>query len=89
MDALLTSLSERVAAIADGAGRFYRVDALVGFLNVHREPDDPFRTDNVVARLSHGAIVEASAEEGEWVAHDGGGWSVRVYDGHEFLKPVE
>ena len=24
-----------------------------------------------------------------WVSHDGGGWSIRYYDGHEFLRPVD
>ena len=39
---------------------------------------DPFRTDNVVGRLAHGQVVEAEREEGVWVLHDGGGWSIRV-----------
>ena len=61
----------------------------VGFLNVHTEPGDPFRTDNVVRQLPHGAVVESKVEQGVWVDHDGGGWSIRVYDGHEYLVPVD
>ena len=63
--------------------------AQVGFLNVHTEPGDPFRTDNVVRQLPHGAVVESRVEQGVWVDHDGGGWSIRVYDGHEYLVPVD
>ena len=88
--ALLDSLKQRVAAVEDGAGRFYRVNALApGFLNVHSAPDDPWRTDNVVCQLQHGAVVESLREEGVWINHDGGGWSIRVYDGHDFLVLVE
>ena len=30
----------------------------VGFLNVHSQPDNPYRTDNVVAQLTDGQIVQ-------------------------------
>ena len=30
----------------------------VGFLNVHSEPGDPYRTDNVVTQLVDGALVQ-------------------------------
>ena len=56
---------------------------------VHSEPGDPWRTDNVVAQLQHGEVVESRAESGEWVSHDGGGWSIRVYEGHAFLVPLD
>ena len=58
----------------------------LGFLNVHDEPGDPWRTDNVVAQLPHGAVVESKAEEGVWVHHDGGGWSIRLHDGQEKVQ---
>lgn len=81
--ALYATLNARRAAIDEGAGRRYRVDnASPGFLNVHTAPDDPFRTDNVVARLMHNDIVESVSERGAWVEHDGGGWSIRDYGGH-------
>ena len=88
-DALHSSLQKRAEAVEGGAGKRYRVDALVGFLNVHSEPGDPFRTDNVCAQLAHNAVVESIVERGVWVQHDGGGWSIRVYDGHHFLVPLD
>ena len=42
-----------------GGAKKYRVDAPRGFLNVHSEPDDPFRLDNVVEQLDHGTVVTA------------------------------
>ena len=87
--ALYATLNARRAAVDEGAGRRYRVDnASPGFLNVHTAPDDPFRTDNVVARLMHNDVVESVSERGAWVEHDGGGWSIREYGGHRYLVPV-
>ena len=86
---LYASLQKRAAAVNDGAGKRYRVESLVGFLNVHTDPGDPWRTDNVVGRLPHGAVVESNKVDGVWVSHDGGGWSIRLYDGHEFLVPID
>ena len=87
--ALYATLNARRAAVDEGAGRRYRVDnASPGFLNVHTAPDDPFRTDNVVARLLHNDVVESVGERGAWVEHDGGGWSIREYGGHRYLVPV-
>ena len=87
---LLKSLEKRAAEIKNGAGRRYRVNnPHVGFLNVHLEPDDPFRTDNIVCQLGHGAVVTSEREDGSWVCHDGGGWSIREYDAHAYLVPIE
>ena len=87
--ALYATLNARRAAVDEGAGRRYRVDnASPGFLNVHTAPDDPFRTDNVVARLLHNDVVQSVSERGAWVEHDGGGWSIREYGGHRYLVPV-
>ena len=87
--ALYATLNARRAAVDEGAGRRYRVDNVSpGFLNVHTAPDDPFRTDNVVGRLLHNDVVESVSERGAWVEHDGGGWSIREYDGHRYLVPV-
>ena len=89
---LLASLRRRAAEIELGAGRRFRVVALgPGFLNVHTCAGDPWRTDNVVAQLPDGAVVESTREAhgGAWICHDGGGWSIRAYDGHEFLVPVD
>ena len=87
---LYGALSRRRAAIDGGAGRRYRVVALQpGFLNVHSSPGDPWCTDNVVLQLPDGAVIQSTAEQGDWVHHDAGGWSIREYDGHQFLVPVE
>ena len=37
--------------------------------------------------LDHGTVV-AGVESGGWVRHDLG-WSIREYEGHEFLVPLE
>ena len=86
---MIDALRKRKAEISEGAGRFYRVESLVGFLNVHKQPGDPWLTDNVVCQLQHGSVVESIREEGVWVLHDAGGWSIRVHDGHTFLVRVE
>jgi len=87
---LLEDLNRRQVAVNDGAGRRYKVCALQpGFLNVHENPGDPWRVDTVVGQLGDGAIVESVEASGDWVCHDGGGWSIRVYDGHTFLELQE
>ena len=72
-----------------GGAKKYRVDAPRGFLNVHSEPDDPFRLDNVVEQLDHGTVVTAVEERDGWVRHDMGGWSIREHGGHAFLVPID
>ena len=57
---LSRALKERTQAVESGAGRLFRVRTQVGFLNVHSEPGDPFRTDNVVAQLQEGEIVQVT-----------------------------
>ena len=72
-----------------GGAKKYRVDAPRGFLNVHSEPDDPWRLDNVVEQLDHGTVVTAVEERDGWVRHDMGGWSIREHGGHAFLVPLD
>ena len=72
-----------------GAAKKYRVDAPRGFLNVHAEPGDPWRLDNVVEQLDHGTVVTAVEESNGWVRHDMGGWSIREHGGHAFLVPLD
>ena len=72
-----------------GGAKKYRVDAPRGFLNVHAEPDDPFRLDNVVEQLDHGTVVTAVEESNGWVRHDMGGWSIKAHGGHAFLVPLD
>ena len=67
----------------------YRVDAPRGFLNVHAEPGDPWRLDNVVEQLDHGTVVTAVEESNGWVRHDMGGWSIKAHGGHAFLVPLD
>ena len=67
----------------------YRVDAPRGFLNVHAEPGDPWRLDNVVEQLDHGTVVTAVEESNGWVRHDFGGWSIKTHGGHAFLVPLD
>ena len=55
---LNAELLRRAKAVEDGAGRLFRVRTQVGFLNVHSTPDNPYRTDNVVAQLTDGQIVQ-------------------------------
>ena len=88
-EGLLDSLQKRKQAIEEGAGRRYRCVTLVGFLNIHSSPGDPHRLDNVLGQLREGAVVESVQEEGAWVCHDAGGWSIREYDGHAFLVPID
>ena len=58
-DILLNAdLSRRIDAVHAGAGRLFRVRTQVGFLNVHSQPDNPHRCDNVVAQLHEGQIVQ-------------------------------
>jgi len=89
IESLHAALRKRADEVADGAGRRYRVVTQVGFLNVHSAVDSPWRTDNVVAQLKDGEVVESLREDGAWVNHDGGGWSVREWGGHTFLAPIE
>jgi hypothetical protein len=72
-----------------GGAKKYRVDAPRGFLNVHSEPDDPWRLDNVVEQLDHGLVVTAVEESNGWVRHDMGGWSIKAHGGHAFLVPLD
>ena len=67
----------------------YRVDAPRGFLNVHAEPGDPWRLDNVVEQLDHGVVVTVVEESNGWVRHDFGGWSIKTHGGHAFLVPLD
>ena len=72
-----------------GGAKKYRVDAPRGFLNVHAEPGDPWRLDNVVEQLDHGVVVTAVEERDGWVRHDMGGWSIKAHGGHAFLVPLD
>ena len=68
--------------------RRYLVQTQRGFLNVHSEPGDPYRSDNVVGRLFEGDIVLGIREQGQWLLHEAG-WSIRFHGGFEWLKPLD
>lgn len=95
MDSLVpNNASEVVAKLQEGANRSrrYRVRTMHGFLNVHLEPGDPFRTDNVVGRLLEGEVVETVGEvmdtdHGPWVqTHKG--WSIARHAGFQWLQLI-
>jgi len=69
------------------------VHTQVGFLNIHSEPGDPWRKDNIVGRWLEGDIVEVisdplKTEYGPWLQASAG-WSIQIYDGFYWLRPVE
>lgn len=84
------ALARRVADLGEGIGRRYACRTQLGFLNVHEAPGDPFDTDNVVGRLLDGQIVASTGPpQGAWIQHDGGGWSISVYEGFVWLEELE
>jgi hypothetical protein len=86
---LHTALAERVAALQNGIGKRYVCRTQRGFLNVHREPGDPYDTTNIVNQLVDGQVVTStSAAKDGWLQHDAGGWSVILYGGFVWLEPL-
>ena len=93
-DATLQSLRERVSELrldAASPSPKFRVTTMRGFLNVHTDPSDPHRLDNCVGRLPDGEVVSALAQNADetWILHDHGGGSIRVFEGFEWLVPVD
>lgn len=89
---LLESLRERKEALENGIGKRYVCRTQKGFLNVHKEPGDPFNTMNIVSQIQDGDIVISQGPPrgvGAWIPHDHGGWSVSMYNGFQFLEPLE
>lgn len=83
-------LENRKLALKNGIGRRYVTRTQQGFLNIHYEPTDPFRTDNVVGQLQEGQIVTSTGPtRGFWIPHDGGGWSVCKHGGFTWLEPIK
>jgi hypothetical protein len=87
---LHTALADRVAALQNGIGKRYVCRTQRGFLNVHREPGDPYDTSNIVNQLVDGQIVTSTSpkQKDGWIQHDAGGWSVTVYGGFVWLEPL-
>ena len=87
---LYRQLFARQAALDQGVGRRYVVRSKRGFLNVHKEPSDPFDTHNIVGQLHEGQIVRSTAApRGAWIRHDGGGWSISKYGGFTWLQALQ
>lgn len=89
---LFESLRERQEALDNGIGKRYVCRTQKGFLNVHKEPGDPFNTVNIVDQLQEGDIVTSVGPPrgvGAWIPHDHGGWSVTMYNGFKFLEPLD
>lgn len=71
----------------------YRVHTKRGFLNIHSEPGDPFRMDNVIGRWLEGDVIDVIGETvetqfGPWV-QTSKGWSIQVHERFHFLRPVD
>ena len=85
---MLESLKKRQKELEHGVGKRYICRTRKGFLNVHKEPCEPFNPYNIVNQLSEGDIVTSvSPPRGGWIHHDSG-WSVAVYNGHTWLVEV-
>jgi hypothetical protein len=86
---LFTSLQERQDALKQGIGKRYITRTQKGFLNVHYEPSDPFDASNIVNQLQDGDIVTSTGpSRGQWIPHDGGGWSISKFGGFTWLEPI-
>jgi hypothetical protein len=86
------ALQARNKALQNGIGRRYVCRTQHGFLNVHKEPGDPYNTYNIVGQLMEGQIVTSTGPtRGGWVKHDGdgGGWSVSVHAGFTWLQSID
>ncbi|CAL1155320.1 unnamed protein product [Cladocopium goreaui] len=88
-EALAESLRRRQEELKKEQPRRYLVQTQRGFLNVHSEPGDPYRSDNVVGRLFEGDIVIGIQEQDQWLLHEAGGWSIRFHGGFEWLKLLD
>lgn len=87
-----TKQDERVSVSHPKKNPKYRVHTQIGFLNIHSEPGDPFRQDNVVGKWLEGDVVEVingpvQTEYGPWLQTPRG-WSIQVYRSFEWLRPL-
>ena len=87
---LYDSLRSRQNELNNGIGKRYICRTQRGFLNVHKEPGDPFNVDNVVNQLQEGDIVTSMEPPRDgWIRHDSGGWSIAVYNGFTWLEELK
>eukprot|EP00568_Trieres_chinensis_P011985 CAMPEP_0183295152 /NCGR_PEP_ID=MMETSP0160_2-20130417/3214_1 /TAXON_ID=2839 ORGANISM="Odontella Sinensis, Strain Grunow 1884" /NCGR_SAMPLE_ID=MMETSP0160_2 /ASSEMBLY_ACC=CAM_ASM_000250 /LENGTH=118 /DNA_ID=CAMNT_0025456585 /DNA_START=254 /DNA_END=610 /DNA_ORIENTATION=+ len=88
---LYEALKTRRDQIDQGIGKRYLSCSKKGPLNVHSDPKcGPYATHNIVGKLEQGQIVTSvGAPLGNWIHHDGGGWSLAKFEGHDALLPIE
>lgn len=83
-------LEARYSSLQSGIGRRYITRTQHGFLNVHDEPTDPFDCENIVSQLVEGQVVTSTKPaQGDWICHDGGGWSISKYQGFVWLEELK
>ena len=86
---ILELLKKRQKELDNGIGKRYVCRTAKGFLNVHKEPCEPFNPYNIVNQLSEGDIVTSiGPPRGGWIHHDSG-WSIAVYNGHTWLEELK
>uniref|UniRef100_A0A7S3L334 SH3 domain-containing protein n=1 Tax=Amphora coffeiformis TaxID=265554 RepID=A0A7S3L334_9STRA len=86
---LYEALQDRLAEMEQGIGKRYVCRTQRGFLNIHKEPGDPYNTHNIVGQLREGDIVMSMGpNRGAWVRHDGGGWSISIFGGFTWLEEL-
>lgn len=87
---LYRELQDRLDNLEKGIGKRYRCRTQQGFLNIHKEPTDPFDTSNVIGKLTEGQVVASTGpNRGDWVLHDGGGWSISRFQGFTWLEYIQ
>jgi hypothetical protein len=83
-------LKQRQDELDKGIGKRYICRTQKGFLNVHKEPGEPFNIYNIVNQLKEGDIVTSTGPpRGGWIRHNLGGWSIAVYNGFTWLEEVK
>lgn len=86
---IFQALKERQNEIDNGIGKIYICRTQKGFLNVHKEPGEPFNPYNILNHLSEGDIITSiSPPRGGWIHHDSG-WSIAIYNGFTWLEELK
>lgn len=89
-DLITKALKSRTDELKVGIGKRYMVRTQRGFLNVHSDSKGVYETNNVVAQLKEGQIITSiGPDDGDWVHHDNGGWSIRFYEGFTWLIEID
>ena len=86
---IFESLKQRQNELDLGIGKRYICRTRQGFLNVHKEPSEPFNPYNIVGQLTEGDIVTSiGPPRGGWIRHEQG-WSIAVYNGFKWLEELK